>query len=214
MNKNDTLASHLPLSLRNLWALSWLLGYPSLPLLVLYFLPISFKTLSEPRLLFTSHTPSLISKMEGKLFKNRLHHSSILAIRHGARPCEYICDSEGGQNGFIFEAGKKIKLFHHLSGESQRSLCMNFSILLCSLGFCIQLPIYSDEVVGIKWNSREEQSMLTGLDGCLVLWLHLYSSLYKSDQSAALRTLVYLKLSWNCQSDLSLNTSWSLIALL
>lgn len=52
MCQNDTLATPLPLSLGNLWALSWPLGHFALPLLVLYFLPRSFKTLSEPKLFF------------------------------------------------------------------------------------------------------------------------------------------------------------------
>lgn len=74
MYRADSPMTSLPLSIGNLWALSWPLDHPSLPLLVLYFLSYSFKTLFGPRLFFTSHTLSLISNMEGKLFKNRLHH--------------------------------------------------------------------------------------------------------------------------------------------
>lgn len=74
MCRADSPMTSLPLSLGNLWALSWPLDHPSLPLLVLYFLSYSFKTLFGPKLFFTSHTLSLISNMEGKLFKNRLQH--------------------------------------------------------------------------------------------------------------------------------------------
>lgn len=51
---------------------------------------------------------------------------------------------------------------------------MNFFILLHSFGFCIQFSIYSDDVVGIKQNSREEHSGLMGLSG----WLTFHGCIY------------------------------------
>lgn len=85
---------------------------------------------------------------------------NILVISHGARPRKYICGSEGGQHGLTFEEEKKIKLFHHLSDESQRSLCMNFFMLLCSFGFSIQISIYFDNIVCKKWAPRKSNGCL------------------------------------------------------